>query len=88
MGRPVRVQVPPTTPYKIMRLYASIILYSRSEGAEPQCEAFNGFSGFADGRHEVSPDSEEIEQTRTEGSIAKLSERKANPRQAVLSRSR
>ena len=33
-------------------------------------------SGFADGRHEVSPDSEEIEQTRTEGSIAKLSEYK------------
>ena len=44
-------------------------------------------SGFADGRHEVSPDSEGIEQTRTEGSIAKLSEREANPRQAVLSRS-
>ena len=38
-------------------------------------------SGFADGRHEVSPDSEEIEQTWTEGSIAKLSERGANPRQ-------
>ncbi len=28
-----------------------------------------------------SPDSEEIEQARTEGSIAKLSERGANPRQ-------
>ena len=38
--------------------------------------------GFADGRHEVSPDSEEIEQTRTEGSITKLFERGANPRQA------
>ena len=38
-------------------------------------------SGFADGRHEVSPDSEEIEQTWTKGSIAKLSERGANPRQ-------
>ena len=45
MGKPVRVQVPPTTPYKIMRLYASIILYNRSEDAEPQCEAFIGFSG-------------------------------------------
>ena len=37
-------------------------------------------SGFADGRHEVSPDSEEIELTWTEGSKAKLSERGANPR--------
>ena len=45
MGKPVRVQVPPTTPYKIMRLYASIILYNRSEDVEPQCEAFIGFSG-------------------------------------------
>ena len=41
------VQVPPSTPYKIMRLYSSNILYSRSEDAEPQCEAFIGFSGFA-----------------------------------------
>ena len=39
-------------------------------------------SGFADGRHEVSPDSEEIEHIWTEGSIAKLSECGANPRQA------
>ena len=48
-----------------MRLYASIILYNRSEDAEPQCEAFIGFSGFADGRRKASPDSEEIEQTGT-----------------------
>ena len=40
-------------------------------------------SGFADGWHEVSPDSEEIEQTWTEGSIAKLSERGANPRRGL-----
>ena len=46
-----------------MRLYASIVLYNRSEDAEPQCEALKGFSGFADGRRKASPDSEEIEQT-------------------------
>ena len=47
MGKPVRVQVPPTTPYKIMRLYASIILYNRSEDAEPQQNVvlFKGSSG-------------------------------------------
>ena len=39
--------------------------------------------GFADGRHKVSQDSEEIDQTRTEGSIAKLFERGANPRQRI-----
>ena len=47
-----------------------------------------GGSGFADGRHEVSSDSEEIELTRTEGSKAKLSERGANPRQVAGGRMR
>ena len=38
------------------------LLYSLRVGLE---SPFGGFSGFADGRHEVSPDSEEIEQTGT-----------------------
>ena len=38
------------------------LLYSQSGRARI---TFLGFSGFADGRHEVSPDSEEIEQTGT-----------------------
>ena len=43
---------------------------------------FSGFGGFADGRRNeiASPDSENIEQVWTEGSIAKLFERGANPR--------
>ena len=45
-----------------------------------------GSSGFAYGRHEESPDSEENEPTRTKGSQAKLSERGANPRQSPLLR--
>ena len=59
----------------------SLWLYCFNKRMVKTLNALCGFSGFADGRHEVSPDSEEIEQTWTEGSIAKLSERGANPRQ-------
>ena len=38
--------------------------YVGSRDENPKCVSiFLGFGGFADGRHEVSPDSEGIEQT-------------------------
>ena len=43
-------------------------------------------SGFTYGRHEVSPDSEQIEPTVTTSQKVKLCERGVNPRQARAKR--
>ena len=52
------------------------LFYCRQEDAEPQCEAFLGFSGFADGRHERS------ELVRIANRLSRLS-RKAFRRNSV-----
>ena len=58
--RSVRVQVPPTTIKKRITNVILFLICSSGEGFNPY---ITGSSGFADGRHEVSPDSEEIERS-------------------------
>ena len=52
-------------------------------GYAPQTLTPARLCGFADGRNEVSPDSEQIEPSRSEAPQAKLCERGANPRQRI-----
>ena len=60
VGKPVRVQVPPSTIKKRITIVILFLICSSGEDFNPYIE---GSSGFADGRHEVSPDSEEIERS-------------------------
>ncbi len=60
-----RVRIPPS-PNKIgFGFMPRPILFMSGIGMRtPKCESiFIGFGGFPNGRHNVSPDSEEIEQT-------------------------
>ena len=59
VGKPVRVQVPPST-IKKSPLWLFLIGDKRTLNPN-KAKPLTGSSGFADGRHEVSPDSEEIE---------------------------
>ena len=79
MGKPVRVQVPPTTPYKIMRLYASIVLYNRSEDAEPQQNVVL-FQGFKRERAEAG---EFCESQRLKAQLG-IAVKRERPRQSRL----
>ena len=60
VGKPVRVQVPPSTIKKRITIVILFLICSSGEGFNPYIAVS---SGFADGRHEVSPDSEEIERS-------------------------
>ena len=70
---------PTTRPIKKTVTFVTVFFISVMRMRSHQMRSICGVR--ADFRTAFMPDSEEIEQTRTEGSIAKLSERGGNPRQ-------